>query len=378
MAELYATHPPAILLYAMGITQHTTGVDNVKSCCNLALLCGNVGVRGGGVNPLRGQNNVQGACDMGGLPNVFPGYQPVADQQTREKFAKAWGRPLPERPGLTITDMIPAMQEGKLKGLYVIGENPKLSDPDWNHFSHALKKLDFVVVQELFLSETAQAADVVLAAASWPKKTGPSPTPNAAACASTKPSTPSPTPCRIGKFWHAFPRLWGMSASYHHPEEIFDEMTALNAKSYGGMTYERLGIDGLQWPCPDQAIIPAPLTCTKEQLPAGQGQISRRRLSGSGRNARCAIPLFPDHRTHVRPLSHRDHDPDLPAPRCRADHRICQYEPSGCRKLTVKEGDILMLSSRREKWKRRPKSPIRCHQARSFCPSILAKTRPTF
>jgi predicted molibdopterin-dependent oxidoreductase YjgC len=106
MAELYATHPPASLLYAMGITQHTTGVDNVKSCCNLAMLCGNVGVHGGGVNPLRGQNNVQGACDMGGLPNVMTGYQPVADVKVREKFSRAWGKTLSERPGLTITDMI--------------------------------------------------------------------------------------------------------------------------------------------------------------------------------------------------------------------------------------------------------------------------------
>ena len=121
IAELYATRSPSTLLYAMGITQHTTGVDNVKSCCNLAMLCGNVGVHGGGVNPLRGQNNVQGACDMGGLPNVMTGYQPVADPQVREKFSTAWGAPLAESPGLTITDMIPASLDGRLKGLFVIG-----------------------------------------------------------------------------------------------------------------------------------------------------------------------------------------------------------------------------------------------------------------
>ena len=158
MAALYALNGPSSLLYAMGITQHTTGVDNVKSCCNLAMLCGNVGVRSGGVNPLRGQNNVQGACDMGGLPNVYTGYQPVSDVDARDKFSKAWKVSLPEKPGMTITDMIPAMLEGKLKGLYVIGENPKLSDPDWNHLSSAMDKLDFLVVQELFLSETAQVA----------------------------------------------------------------------------------------------------------------------------------------------------------------------------------------------------------------------------
>ena len=172
MAELYAINRPAALLYAMGITQHTTGVDNVKSCCNLAMLCGNVGIPHAGVNPLRGQNNVQGACDMGGLPNVLTGYQSVTDPDVIEKFSKAWGKTLSDRPGLTITDMVPAMLEGKLKALYVIGENPKLSDPDWNHFNHALKKLDFLAVQELFLSETAQVADVVFPAASLAEKEG--------------------------------------------------------------------------------------------------------------------------------------------------------------------------------------------------------------
>jgi predicted molibdopterin-dependent oxidoreductase YjgC len=121
LARLYATNSPATLLYAMGITQHSTGVDNVKSCCNLALLCGNVGVRSAGVNPLRGQNNVQGACDMGGLPNVFPGYQPVTNAEAHEKFSSAWGRELSDRPGYTITDMVPAMEAGKLRALYVIG-----------------------------------------------------------------------------------------------------------------------------------------------------------------------------------------------------------------------------------------------------------------
>ena len=170
MAQLYATHPPASLLYAMGITQHTTGVDNVKSCCNLAMLCGNVGIAAGGVNPLRGQNNVQGACDMGGLPNVFTGYQPVDDPKVREKFSKAWGRQLSDKPGMTITDMVPAMLDGRLKALYVIGENPKLSDPDWNHLHHALQKLELLVVQELFLSETAQVADVVLQGNQYPQQ----------------------------------------------------------------------------------------------------------------------------------------------------------------------------------------------------------------
>jgi predicted molibdopterin-dependent oxidoreductase YjgC len=172
MAELYATNSPAALLYAMGITQHTTGVDNVKSCANSAMLCGNIGVAGRGVNPLRGQNNVQGACDMGGLPNVFTGYQPVANPEVIKKFSEAWKCDLSSTPGMTITDMISAIDEGKIKAMYIIGENPKLSDPDWNHLNHALKKLDFIAVQDIFLSESAQIADVVFSSASLGEREG--------------------------------------------------------------------------------------------------------------------------------------------------------------------------------------------------------------
>ena len=271
MAALYATHPPASLLYAMGITQHTTGVDNVKSCCNLAMLCGNVGVRGGGVNPLRGQNNVQGACDMGGLPNVMTGYQPVADPQVREKFSNAWGKPLSERTGLTITDMIPAMLEGKLKGLYVIGENPKLSDPDWNHLSHALKELDFLVVQELFLSETAQVADVVFSAASVAEKEG-TVTNTERRCMRIHQAI-EPIGNTLAD-WEIICRLstaMGYEMRYKDPEEIFNEMASRTPKSYAGMTYARLGLDGLQWPCPDGEHPGTPYL-HKEQFTRGKGK----------------------------------------------------------------------------------------------------------
>lgn len=270
MAELYATHPPASLLYAMGITQHTTGVDNVKSCCNLAMLCGNVGVYGGGVNPLRGQNNVQGACDMGGLPDVFPGYQKVSEPEVVEKFSKAWGRKLSFQPGLTITDMIPAMLEGKLKGMLIIGENPKLSDPDWNHLSHALKNLEFLAIQELFLSETAQVADVVLAAASSAEKDGTFTNTERRCMRINKAIEP------IGQSlpdWEIIRRLsnaLGYEMEYSGPEEIFDEMTALT-KSYAGMNYQRLGIDGLQWPCPN-GDHPGTPYLHKHQFTRGKGK----------------------------------------------------------------------------------------------------------
>ena len=160
---MYASAPAAAIIYSMGITQHTTGTDNVLSLANLAMLTGNMGKPGTGVNPLRGQNNVQGACDLGALPNVLPGYQKVTDPQVREKFAGVWGVEPPEEPGLTVVEMIHAAARGQLRALYVMGENPMISDPDVNHVAEALKTLDLLVVQDIFLTETAELADVVLA-----------------------------------------------------------------------------------------------------------------------------------------------------------------------------------------------------------------------
>ncbi len=346
MAELYATHPPASLLYAMGITQHTTGVDNVKSCCNLAMLCGNVGVRGGGVNPLRGQNNVQGACDMGGLPNVLTGYQPVADPGVRKKFSEAWGKPLPERPGLTITDMIPAMLEGKLKALYVIGENPKLSDPDWNHLNHALKKLDFLVVQELFLSETAQVADVVLAAASVAEKEGTFTNTERRCMRIHKAIEP------IGNTladWEIICRLsnaMGYGMNYETPEEIFNEMVSLTPKSYAGMTYERLGLDGLQWPCPD-GDHPGTPYLHKDQFTRGKGKFHAIEYQDPAEMPDENYPYF---LTTGRMFAHF-HTGTMTriSPHLDVEQTTgyVSINPKDAEALVVKEGDVLVLSSRR-------------------------------
>ncbi|HMA64023.1 MAG: molybdopterin-dependent oxidoreductase, partial [Fibrobacterota bacterium] len=156
IAELFGKASVASVFYSMGITQHTTGIDNVMSIANLQMMCGNLGKIGGGVNPLRGQNNVQGACDMGALPNVYPGYQKVDDTGAQEKFEKAWGVKLSKTPGLTITEVLDSAIKGTTKALYIMGENPQLSDPDQHHVEKALKSLDFLVVQDIFLTETAQ------------------------------------------------------------------------------------------------------------------------------------------------------------------------------------------------------------------------------
>ena len=346
MAQLYARNRPSTLLYAMGITQHTTGVDNVKSCCNLALLCGNVGVAGGGVNPLRGQNNVQGACDMGGLPNVFPGYQPVSDPEINTRFSEAWGRSLPDKPGLTITDMVPAMLEGRLKALYVIGENPKLSDPDWNHLHHALKNLDLLVVQELFLSETAQVADIVLPAASVAEKDGTFTNTERRCLRIRKAIEP------VGNAlpdWQIIARLseaMGYPMPYESAEDIFKEITTLTPKSYGGMSYDRLGINGLQWPCPD-ADHPGTPFLHKDSFTRGLGKFHAVEHRDPAEMPDETYPYF---LTTGRMFAHF-HTGTMTriSPKLDIEQRtgyVC-INPKDARALEINEGDALVISSRR-------------------------------
>ena len=181
-AELLARDKPMAVVWAMGITQHTTGVLNVLSLGNLQMLLGNMGLPGGGVNPLRGQNNVQGACDMGALANFFPGYQSVIDPAARARFAAAWalqtedgripGPAAGDKPGLTVTEMIDAAGAGTLRALYILGENPTTTDPDSNHVKECLARAEFVVLQEIFPSDTSEFADVLLPGATWAEKDG--------------------------------------------------------------------------------------------------------------------------------------------------------------------------------------------------------------
>jgi predicted molibdopterin-dependent oxidoreductase YjgC len=251
-ARMYAAHKPAAILYAMGITQHTTGTDNVKSCANLAMLTGNVGVPGGGVNPLRGQNNVQGACDLGGLPNVYPGYQAVTLPAVKEKFERAWGvEGLSDQVGMTVTQMVDGAGEGQVRALYVMGENPMLSDPDVNHVRHCLEQAEFLVVQDIFLTETAELAHVVLPGASFAERDG----------------TFTGTDRRIQRVRRAIEplgdakpdweiicqlaqRMGAAGFAFASPAEVTDEIAAVTP-IYGGVSYERLEREGfLQWPVP--------------------------------------------------------------------------------------------------------------------------------
>ncbi len=249
-ARMFANHKPASILYAMGITQHTHGTDNVLAISNLALLTGNLGIPGGGINPLRGQGNVQGACDMGALPNVLPGYQRVDDPQIRSKFEAVWGCTLPPGPGLALTEMFDAMLRGQIKAVYLMGENPLLSEADAQHAERALRQLDFLVVQDIFLTETARLAHVVLPAASSAEKDGTFTNTERRVQRVRKAVDPPGEAkpdwwiiCQIAQ------RLGASGFSFSHPQEIMSEIASLTP-IYGGMAYQRLEPQGLQWPCP--------------------------------------------------------------------------------------------------------------------------------
>ncbi len=249
-ARIYATHKPASILYAMGITQHTHGTDNVLAVANLTMLTGNIGKTSTGVNPLRGQNNVQGACDMGALPTVYSGYQAVANPDIKQKFESAWDCSLSTTPGLTLTEIFEAAHRGQIKAIYLVGENPTLSDPDSRHVEESLKRLEFLVVQDIFLSETARLADVVLPAASFAEKDGTFTNTERRVQQVRKAIEPigDSKPdwwiiCQIAK------RLEAKGFDFEHPSQIMEEIARLTP-SYGGISYERLEKEGLQWPCP--------------------------------------------------------------------------------------------------------------------------------
>jgi formate dehydrogenase major subunit len=251
-ARLYAKADVSAIVYCMGITQHTCGHGNVVDCANLALLCGHVGRPGTGVLPLRGQNNVQGACDMGALATLLPGYVNVADESGREKIARLWGREhLPGKPGLTVVEMINAAGEGKIKGMYIMGENPVVSDPDSRHVEEALSKIEFLVVQEMFLSETAKLADVVLPAASWIEKEGSLTGTERRVQWMSKAIDPIDETKTDWKIISEIANKLGFNFIYSCSDDILREINKV-VPSYGGITPERLKahIGGLSWPCP--------------------------------------------------------------------------------------------------------------------------------
>lgn len=250
-ARMYAASSPASILYAMGITQHTHGTDNVLAISNLALLTGNLGLPSGGVNPLRGQSNVQGACDMGALPNVYPGYQRVDLPEVKAKFEQAWGVKLDDTPGLTHLEILNGVTGGRIKSIYLVGENPALSEANATHAQEAMEQVDFLVVQDIFLTESARYADVVLPAATFAEKDGTFTNTERRVQRVRKAIEPVGDSrsdlwitCQIAR------RMGASGFDFESAAQVMDEIVMLTP-IYGGITYPRIEEVGLQWPCPD-------------------------------------------------------------------------------------------------------------------------------
>lgn len=252
VAHLLAAVKPAMLCYTLGITEHTTGKDNVMSTANLQLLLGNMGMPCAGVNPLRGQNNVQGACDMGALPNVFPGYQKVIDPAMTEKFAKAWNvAKLPDKNGIMMPHMMEGLVDKKVRAFYVFGENLANTEPDIRKVEHELSSAEFLVCQDIFPTETTRFAHVVFPAAAWCEDDGTFTSSERRVNRVRKMKTP---PGEAKPNWWIFKELakrMGHAWESNSSREIWDNEISVLAPALGGIKYSRIEEDGLQWPCPN-------------------------------------------------------------------------------------------------------------------------------
>jgi formate dehydrogenase major subunit len=258
LAHAYATAERAQLCWTLGITEHHNGTDNVRALINLSLLTGHVGRYGAGVQPLRGQNNVQGGGDMGAIPNRLPGFQDLLDDGARGKFERAWDAVIPSRYGMTLTDMFEAMEEGSLHAVYCVGENPAQSEADSEQAVRRLGALDHLVVQDIFLTKTAELADVVLpATASWAETDGTT-TSSERRVQRVRAALTPPGEARedIDIICAVAARL-GHDWKYPDAETVWNELRSLSPDHFG-MTYDRLAEhQGLQWPCPDVDRLPS-------------------------------------------------------------------------------------------------------------------------
>jgi formate dehydrogenase major subunit len=353
-ARAYASADAATILYCMGVTQHTCGTETVIDCANLAMLCGHVGRPGTGVNPLRGQDNVQGACDMGALVNVFPGYQPVTDAEVRARFAAAWGCPaetLSSKVGLTVVEMAHAAVRGDLRGMLIMGENPIVGDPNSKHVREGLERLDFLAVVELFMSESAELADVVLPAASFAEKRG----------------TKTATDRRVQWFEQAIkPRgealpdwqilrglahRWGLDAAFRY-ETVEDVLAEINrvVPSYAGITPQRVSrsLGGIPWPCPTPEHPGTPILYTERfSKPDGRGVVTPVEYQPPFEATSEEYPLV---LTTGRVVMHYNSGAmtrRTRALRQREPELFLQLHPSTAQRFGIVDGNMIQISTRR-------------------------------
>ncbi len=344
-ARMYGSAERAGIYYTMGITQHAHGTENVFSVANLALMTGNLGKEGAGVNPLRGQNNVQGSSDMGCAPNVYPGYQKVTIPAIREKFEALWKAKLSDKEGMTATEMMPAAEKGALKALYIMGENPAVSDPNSNHTIKALKALELLVVQDIFLTETAELAHVVLPGSSFAEKVGTF-TNSERRVQRVRRAVNSPGQAmKDSLIIMELSKRMGYEMNYHHTVEIFREIGQA-WPAMAGMSYARLEDGGLQWPCPTHDH-PGTQFLFKGGFPRGKGRFTLVQYRPSHEETDTEYPfLLTTGRTlfqyHTGSMTRRVKPIDTISPEA-----FIEIHPDDAKALAVEGGSQVKVTSRR-------------------------------
>ncbi|MCH2185628.1 molybdopterin-dependent oxidoreductase, partial [Myxococcota bacterium] len=348
VARTFANAKGAIIYWGMGISQHVYGTNNARCLIALTLLTGNIGKVGSGLHPLRGQNNVQGASDAGLIPMMYPDYQSVEGEDIRTKFENAWGRPLPPEKGLTVVEIMHGALSGDVRGMYIMGENPFLSDPNTNKVRKGLSNLDFLAVQDIFLTETAEFADVILPSSSYMEKLGT--------------YTNTDRRVQIGRPVHGLPgeaRLdWqiitdlstrmGYAMDYESPEDVFSEFTSLS-KSYSTLKYSHLGSSGKLWPNPDPENEDGPAVLFGDGFPTSTG---RAKFVPAEWTASPELPDddYPLILTTGRLLEHW-HTGSMTR-RSRAlnelePHAFVGVHPQDAEELGIEEGQFVQVASRR-------------------------------
>ena len=346
-AHMFASAERAAILYGMGITQHITGTDNVKSIANLLMLTGNMGREGTGFSPLRGQNNVQGACDMGALPNVYPGYQKVDSPDVKLKFEKAWGCSLSEKPGLAVTEMVESAYQGELKAMYVIGENPLMSEPSLEHARQAMEHLEFIVVQDIFPTDTAVIADVILPAAVFAEKDGTFTNTERRVQKLRKAVDPPGEAKPDWEILSALAERMGYASEYHNTEDIMEEIASV-APIYGGIHHDRLDEYGLQWPCRDREHPGTPML-HQGQFTRGRGKFHAIEYKPPAESVSEGFPLILTtgrvlEHWHTGSMSRRSEVLDKLHPGGKVD-----IHPDDALNLGIVDGDMVTLASERGK-----------------------------
>ncbi|HWQ30747.1 MAG TPA: molybdopterin-dependent oxidoreductase [Negativicutes bacterium] len=344
-ARLFAEARNASIVYAMGITQHVTGSANVAALANLALVTGQIGKEASGVNPLRGQNNVQGACDMGALPNVFPGYQPVTNESVREKFKTAWGRDTACEVGMTVSQMMEEAANGKIKALFIMGENPMLSDPDMRHVEEAMEKLELLVVQDIFPTETVKYAHIVLPGTSFLEKDGTFTNTERRVQRVRKAIEPAGDSLPDWKILCMLISAFGYPADYKGPWDIMEEIRGLTP-SYEGISYDRLDNNGLQWPCPTLEH-PGTKFLHRDRFARGLGKFTVNEYRDPGELVSNEYPLLMttgriQHHYHTGTMTRRSWALDLEYP-----HGFIEINPVDAESLGIKDNNKVRVASRR-------------------------------